>query len=165
MRHACWLACLLLALVPGCSIDDLSIPQGGSWGFGIIDSMKTPPDDLSLGCGAVIPPDSKAEERGNCAFGSGARVSETLGIPSSTLATVPIRHVIILMKENRSFDHLLGRLSQRGQPGAENAPPGYSNPGADGVPVFPFHATTTCIPSGETAMARGLAPTWIRART
>ena len=157
MRQACWLASLFLALVPGCRVDDLSIPQGGAWGFGAIDSMKTPPDDPSLGCGAVVPPDSKAADRGNCAFEPGTRASETLGIPSTTLASVPIRHIIVLMKENRSFDHLLGRLSERGQPGAETAPPGYSNPGVGRSPVFPFHATTTCIPYNPAHQSEAVA--------
>jgi len=49
------------------------------------------------------------------------------------------------MKENRSFDHLLGKLHDRGQPGVEAVPSTYSNPDARGNAVFPAHATTTCL--------------------
>ena len=50
-----------------------------------------------------------------------------------------------MMKENRSFDHLLGRLHDLGRPDVEAVPPSYSNPDLQGDPVFPSHATTTCI--------------------
>ena len=49
------------------------------------------------------------------------------------------------MKENRSFDHLLGRLSRQGQPGAEAVPASFSNPDLNGTPVAPYHQSTTCI--------------------
>jgi phospholipase C len=49
------------------------------------------------------------------------------------------------MKENRSFDHLLGQLHVRGQPGVEAVPSSYSNPDVKGTAVFPFHASTSCI--------------------
>jgi phospholipase C len=145
VRWAPVIAVAALSVV-GCSADDLSYLQRESWGFESIDSMSTPPDDPSLGCGASIPSDDKANARAACEFGSGARVLETLGIPRSTLATIPIRHVIVLMKENRSFDHLLGKLHDGGQPGVEAVPTDYSNPTATGSAVFPFHSTTTCIP-------------------
>jgi phospholipase C len=51
-----------------------------------------------------------------------------------------------MMKENRSFDHLLGALHDLGRPEIEAVPPTYSNPDLHGSPVFPSHATTTCIP-------------------
>jgi phospholipase C len=112
-------------------------PQAGDWGLGAITSMKTPADSPSLGCGVTIPVDTGARERANCAFGTGAHAAQSLDIPPEVAAAIPIRHVIVMMKENRSFDHLLGEIA--------NVPPEYSNPDLTGNAVFPFHADTTCI--------------------
>ena len=121
-------------------------PQKGDWGLGAIDHMTTPPDDPSLGCGVVLPPDPAAAARTQCAFGAGAHAASTLGIDPAVAAAIPIRHVLVVMKENRSFDHLLGMLHDRGQPGVEAVPSSFVNPALDGAAVAPFHATTTCWP-------------------
>ncbi|MFL5799395.1 MAG: phospholipase C [Actinomycetota bacterium] len=60
---------------------------------------------------------------------------------------IPIDHVVVLMQENRSFDHYLGQLHFEGQPDAEPEPPGASNPdptNPDGPPIRAFHKTTYC---------------------
>lgn len=117
-------------------------PQYADWGFEAVDSMKTPPDDPNLGCGVVIAPNPVADaRRASCAFTQGALATDALGIDAKTLAAIPIRHVIVMMKENRSFDHLFGALTN-----ADIAPSTYSNPDVNGNPVFRAHATTTCIP-------------------
>ncbi|MGZ5966306.1 MAG: alkaline phosphatase family protein [Polyangiales bacterium] len=121
-------------------------PGAIDWGLGAIDSMKTPPDDPALGCGLILPGDSAQTARASCAFRSGAHADATLGISKSDLARIPIRHVIIAMKENRSFDHVFGKLHAQGQPGVEPIPAGFSNPDLSGKTYFPAHATTTCIP-------------------
>src|SRR5205814_8672494 len=77
----------------------------------------------------------------------GARVTETLGLSEEARAAIPIDHIIVLMKENRSFDHILGRLHEAGQPEAEAIPDTFVNYDLKRVPVSPFHATTTCISS------------------
>lgn len=114
------------------------------WGFDQIDSMQTPPDP-PLVCGAQVS-SAQAGPRASCAYGAGARVAATLGIEASTVQSIPIRHVIIVMKENRSFDHLFGRLHDLGQPASEAVPPSFQNPDASAAAVFPFHAATSCIP-------------------
>jgi phospholipase C len=108
--------------------------------------MPTPPDP-PLTCGAAIPPAGSVAERAACEFGAGAHASRTLGIDRGLLDAIPIRHVVVLMRENRSFDHLLGRLHDQGQPGVEPIPATWSNPDLGGVAVFPMHAGTTCIAS------------------
>jgi phospholipase C len=138
--RAFWLAALVIAGAAGCD------PQRANWGLGAILTKKTPPDDASLGCGVALPADPAATARASCAFASGARATATLGIDPTTAATIPIRHVIIAMKENRSFDHLLGMLHDRGQPDVEELPPAYTNPGLDGAAISFAHATTTCLP-------------------
>jgi phospholipase C len=115
-----------------------------NWGLERIETMATP-SDPPVTCPVPIPADSLAVARAGCAFGAGAHVSATLGIPPAVLAAIPIRHVIVMMKENRSFDHLFGKLHDEGQPDVESVPASYVNPDNAGSEVAPFHATTTCI--------------------
>jgi phospholipase C len=49
------------------------------------------------------------------------------------------------MKENRSFDHLLGELHASGQPATEAAPPSFVNPDSRERAVPFFHELSTCI--------------------
>jgi phospholipase C len=116
------------------------------WGLSRIDSMVTPPDP-PLACGLSIPADPRQAQRAACAFGPGARVSQTLAVSTAVSGAIPIRHVVAVMKENRSFDHLFGRLHELGQPQAEAVPPSFVNPDLNGEDVAPFHAKTTCIGS------------------
>jgi len=139
MRFAPRLALPMLAwsAVAACGADR------ADWGLGAIDGMVTPPDP-PLTCGAVVPPDTSAAARAACTFGTGTRASESLTVPPEVAAAFPVRHVIILMKENRSYDEMLGRLSERGQPQAEAVPPTYANPDETGALVYPFRSSTTC---------------------
>ena len=50
-----------------------------------------------------------------------------------------IRHVFVLMLENRSFDHM---LAFSGLPGIDGATPAHTNPGPSGAPIA-FHAGAT----------------------
>ena len=61
------------------------------------------------------------------------------------------------MKENRSFDHIFGKLHDRGVPDVEPVPASFMNPDATGQPVFPFHATTTCTPYNPDHQTRAVA--------
>jgi phospholipase C len=119
-------------------------PRKADWGLEAIRTMQTPPDP-PLTCGLDLPADGTAAERAACAFPGGSPASTTLGIDAGTLAGIPVRHVIVVMKENRSFDHLLGHLHDRGQPDVEPIPATYTNPDLQGNPVFPAPASTTCI--------------------
>jgi phospholipase C len=119
--------------------------QQPSFGYKEIDNLKTPPDP-PLRCGVDVSATRNEDERSACKYGAGAMASDTLGIPAGTLEATPIRHVIVMMKENRSFDHLLGQLNARGQPGTEPIPASYTNPDLNGNAVAPFHQTNTCVP-------------------
>src|SRR5262249_42204954 len=59
-------------------------------------------------------------------------------------AEIPIDTVVVVMMENRSFDHLFGHLPQYGQPDAEVAPADAANPDAQGQPVVWFHQGDLC---------------------
>jgi phospholipase C len=84
--------------------------------------------------------DPLAAARLSCSFVAGAMPADTVG----KTAPLPLDHVLIMMKENRSFDHLFGGIGAM-QPDAEIFPAGFTNPGADGKPVAPFHLSTTCV--------------------
>jgi phospholipase C len=81
-----------------------------------------------------------------CEFAAGARVAETLRLDGRARAAIPITHVVVIVQENRSFDHYFGRLWAAGQPDAEGFPASFVNPDAEGHPVAPFHLDTTCLP-------------------
>jgi phospholipase C len=67
----------------------------------------------------------------------------------------PIKHVVIVMQENHSFDEYFGMLPKQGQPAADgftfdsHGRPINSNPGADGAPIAVQHHDQIC--SGEQA--------------
>ncbi|HUB08194.1 MAG TPA: alkaline phosphatase family protein [Myxococcales bacterium] len=120
-------------------------PQAADWGLGAITTMATPADP-PLQCSFSLPPDPAAQQRASCAFGQGALASQTLGITPDVAAEIPIRHVIVMMKENRSFDHLFGRLHDEGQPATEAEPATFTNVDLSGAAIAPFHEPTTCVP-------------------
>ncbi|MCA1831587.1 MAG: phospholipase C [Actinomycetota bacterium] len=67
----------------------------------------------------------------------------------ATPAFAPINHMVVLMQENRSFDHYLGQLhayqvAQHGSSTVEAEPvTGNPNP-AGGAAITPFHQTSYC---------------------
>lgn len=95
--------------------------------------------------GAPTPsPALLAAKRAACGFGRGAHVAETLGPAAPSPARIPIKHIIVMMKENRAFDHILGRLHDAGQPGTEAPPADFANLDLSNQSVPFFHAPTTC---------------------
>jgi phospholipase C len=113
----------------------------------------TGPSDASDGGSATCPSapydDSLRSRRTSCSFEAGARASATLGLTDAGRAAIPITHIVVVMKENRSFDHYFGQLSKNGQPDVEPQPSTFTNPPASGTgaAVAPFHLTTTCVSS------------------
>lgn len=134
------LALLFAALAPfTCS------PLSAQWGLDAIKTMETPPDP-PLTCSISLPTDPAADQRAACAFGQGDHAATTLGVPPAISGQLPIRHVIVEMKENRSFDHMFGNLHDQGQPQTAAEPATFTNPDLTGAMVAPFHETTTCVP-------------------
>lgn len=95
-------------------------------------------------CQTPVADDPLASARAACTFGAGRLATDTLPITEAERAALPIKHVVILMKENRSFDHVLGALNGSGQPDVEPIPASFSNVDEAGNPVSPFHLDTTC---------------------
>jgi len=105
--------------------------------------------DFRLGarrtCPSPVASDPYACVRRSCGFAAGARASDTVGRYDQARVASSIQHVIVVMKENRSFDHLFGALHAEGRPGVEPIPATFSNPDPSGAAVKPFLQTTSCI--------------------
>ena len=77
-------------------------------------------------------------------------VSLGQGGPAAAKPASPIDHVVVLMQENRSFDHYLGQLGREGQPQAEPEPADASNPNPidpAAPPIMNYHETRYCEPA------------------
>ena len=78
----------------------------------------------------------------DCPFGAGALPADTLpsGVPHGS--QIPIEHIVVLMQENRSFDHYFSRMHRAD---VDRATQAMSNPDpAGGPPIHPFHARDYC---------------------
>jgi phospholipase C len=66
-----------------------------------------------------------APMRDACEFAPGARAADTIGNEYRIGGDIPIKHVIVIIQENRSFDNYFGRLVAQGyyQAGEVDVPP------------------------------------------
>ncbi len=94
--------------------------------------------------GPVDPDPLYRPRRHACEFHAGDHVHETIGITEAERSAIPIRHVIVFMQENRSFDHYFGRLTAYGHP-VDGFPDGFSNPTPGGGTSTVRRSPTTCI--------------------
>jgi len=113
-------------------------PTGGAGGAASTappawDRMVTPPADA----------DADAQ-RLACGYKAGSLPAETQGASHPMGAAIPVKHVLVLMQENRSFDHYFMKLPENGQADVEVAPPTFTNPDKDAMPTAPFHDTAGC---------------------
>ena len=126
----------LSSVVAGCSSSSSPAASpapsdGGS------DAAFTPPAD-----------DAAQKARTACAYDAGALTVETQGASAPDGKAIPIDTIVVVMMENRSFDHYFQDLPN--QPGwsrsdVEVAPDGASNPGLDDAGAVPqVHGTQLC---------------------
>jgi phospholipase C len=126
--------------------------------------MRSPSVAFALSCalfgcsssssppGATGPSDTEAQtKRTACAYDAGALPIETQGASAPDGTKIPIDTIVVVMMENRSFDHYFQDLPN--QPGwsrdqVDVAPAGASNPAVDadagGAPVPQTHGTQLC---------------------
>lgn len=100
------------------------------------------------------PPITRTESEGqlaplrqSCAFEAGAWPAQTIGTDYPLGSDIPIDHVIVIVQENRSFDHYLGRLVAQGYYQAselDGPPAGWSNPDGMGGTVTPHPDDAYC---------------------
>lgn len=137
----------MLATLAGCAADPRE-PDGGGRTDARATADAAPPPRIDAGpCAPLVLPDDapQAAMRAACTFERGAAAETTLGVDRATLDRIPIDHVVIVMQENRSFDHYFATLSET-HPDVEPLPADYTNPDTSGTPVAPFHLDSSCLP-------------------
>src|SRR5262245_11992019 len=76
-----------------------------------------------------------------CTFGPGALPAATLPAGTPHGSQIPIDHIVVLMQENRSYDHYFARLATQ----ADRASRHTTNPDPlGGDPIRVFHQTRYC---------------------
>jgi phospholipase C len=129
-------ACSALA----CTSKTHVVGSGGSGGAGPFlgppnwNRVVTPPADAEA-----------ASQRAACAYKAGSLPAETQGASHPSGAAIPIKHILVVMMENRSFDHYFSKLPENGQTDVDVAPAGYTNPDGMGNGVAPYHDTRYCL--------------------
>jgi phospholipase C len=81
--------------------------------------------------------------RDACTFRAGALPSETLASSTPRGDASPVKHILMVMQENRSFDHYFSGLTHGG---ADVAYTDDTNPDTNGQPVMRYHETHYCVP-------------------
>ncbi len=97
-------------------------------------------------CLAVLAAASVATAAGapSCTFAAGALPADTARLHGTE---IPIDNIVVLMQENRSFDHYFGQIHFEGQKRATKVPANASNPdptNPSGPPILRFHKTNYC---------------------
>jgi phospholipase C len=71
-------------------------------------------------------------------------------LPAGTDRLPQIKHIVVLMMENHSYDNYLGMLAGRGEgfPLGHDGRPTAANPDAEGNSIDAHHLTSTCQPDG-----------------
>jgi phospholipase C len=90
-----------------------------------------------------VPADPTEAQRTSCTFKAGAKVADSLGVDAAARAKLLIGHVVIVLKENRSFDEVYGSLKAT-RPEVNGVDATFTNPGMSGATVASFHSDTTC---------------------
>ena len=90
--------------------------------------------------------DAEAKRKA-CAFDAGALPQETLGDQATYGDGIPIDHVVLVMLENRSFDHMLQKLPSVGVTDVDVAPDTFANPSSAGksIPIHPLSDGSYCL--------------------
>ncbi len=97
-----------------------------------------------VGPRSMLTPDQALQMRQSCAFTAGTMPGLSLAKDAPLGTQIPIDTVVILMFENRSFDHLLGHLPDVGVTDVEVAPATAANSSSAGTPVPWFHDQDLC---------------------
>ena len=119
-------------------------------------ASPTAPADGGGEAGLGPPSDTMAQStRASCGYKVGSLAADTQGASAPNGADIPIDTIVIVMMENRSFDHYFQDLPNEGwsawDGGADGsptsvdvAPAGASNPGVDDAGVPQAHGTQLC---------------------
>jgi phospholipase C len=99
----------------------------------------------AVACNMGLTDQQALQDRQACKFHAGDLPEKTLAADWPKGDKIPIDHIVLIMQENRSFDHYFSGLSHDG---VDVASPTATNPAPDGTPIQRFHATGAyCISS------------------
>src|SRR6188768_3016742 len=139
-RRSCW-SCLLLGLLVAASCK----PPRPYRGRTKTEAEAEAEAEANAGPRVTSNARSAHERRQACEFKKGAMPAQTLDAEQPLGQRIPIDHFVIVMQENRSFDHYFQQLPRFGQPDVDVTPKGYTNPDSHGRPaVAPYHASALC---------------------
>jgi phospholipase C len=103
---------------------------------------------------AAAPVDPSQAMRASCSYDVGSLAADTQGPSAPVGASIPIDTIVVIMMENRSFDHYFEDLPNQGWTDVDVAPVAAgdagpdaaqtTNPGVDGTPVPFVHGTQLC---------------------
>src|SRR5439155_6450520 len=80
-----------------------------------------------------------------CTTTAGAEDPSGRAAPAATSGITKIKHIVVLMQENRSYDSYYGHLYQQGQPASSVEPnTGNLDPVHAGKRIRPFRTTREC---------------------
>jgi phospholipase C len=155
MRKATWLVLsagfLALATPAACVSDppaDMGVPAPVDASLVDVseDADQRPPTPATWDRQVVRPDDkTAADKRFSCAFKRGDMPAETLGTSYPVDRDIPIKNVVVLMMENRSFDHYFGKLAAYAKrTDIESPDAATTNPLPDGGTVPFQHAEKLC---------------------
>ena len=108
------------------------------------DTPLVPPTPPDMAPRSMLDEAAAAAARAACTFKAGAPAAQSLASTAPIGTQIPINNIVVVMMENRSFDHLLGDLPSLGVQDVDVAPAGVSNPDATGAPVARFHLAELC---------------------
>jgi len=93
----------------------------------------------------LFAPHAEAGRSRGCPYVAGALPADTLPAGKPHGDQIPIDHIVVLMQENRSFDHMLGQLHGEGQPRAAGLNGFNANRAAQTGRLIPsFHQPRLC---------------------
>lgn len=128
-RFSGWCLCLLLLVPMGCK-RRTSRPGAGGVGRPASErpsALKTVASAAGSAASPADQPRTALARREACEFKAGDLAAKTLAPEDPIGPSIPIDHFVIVMQENRSFDHYFQELPKFGQPDAEVAPADFQN--------------------------------------
>ena len=90
---------------------------------------------------------SNQARREACEFGAGTSPTDSLDRGDPIGSQIPIDHFVVVLQENRSFDHYFQALPEFGQPDVDVAKESFDNsdPSGEGEIVHPFLLKDPCV--------------------
>ncbi len=114
---------VVTAALPACGRDPVVLPGPVEWNRQVV-----PPEE------SVV-----TAQRAACGYQAGALAAETHPVGTPIGEEIPIDHIVVVMMENRSFDHYFQKLPGAGQPDVDVAPSDFANLDDDGLTSVTIH--------------------------